>query len=157
MMRQLCSVFAAFPPLFLLLVAPALVAHAVPAAPAGLEAAFNALAEYDFGASREPLKQIADAVHAAAGSEQGALVGEFEAALAAVFDTNASLEAKRFVCRLLGEIGGAASVPALAPLLAEDAMRSSAMTALETIQDDAATDALSAALEKLAPEHQPAL
>lgn len=71
---------------------------------------------------------------------------EREVALAAVLKSDAALKEKIDVCREIGRIGGAASAPALAALLANPELSHMARVALEMIPDPAASDALRAAL-----------
>lgn len=73
-------------------------------------------------------------------------VADREAALAAVLKSDATLKEKIDACREIGRVGTAASVPALAALLADTNLSHMARVALEMIPDAAATDALRAAL-----------
>lgn len=57
--------------------------------------------------------------------------------------------ARQFVCRMLGLVGSAHAVPALAPLLASDRTADTARLALDRIEDPAVDEVYRAALDKL--------
>jgi HEAT repeat protein len=82
-----------------------------------LKDALEALKTYDWGTDRTVLNPIDEAVIAAHGDEDARK--QLEESLAAVLSTDASRDAKDYVCRKLMIIGTAASVPALAKLLPE--------------------------------------
>ncbi len=94
---------------------------------------FTALRGYDLGASEIPVRTISEAVRATASDPDGATAAELETELIAVFTADSTGEAKRFCCRMLGEIGGPASVSALAGQLNTPEMFNSVVTALEQI------------------------
>jgi sugar phosphate isomerase/epimerase len=126
-----------------------LVGAAPPAAPApapAIEEAFRQLTAYQFGQSRAALSTIAAALRDSQSnaSERAALVSR----LTAVLPSDATADAKRFVCRQLGLYGGAASVPALAALLLDTDLADMARYALERIPDASAVAAMRAALPK---------
>ena len=108
--------------------------------------AFKQLATYQFGQSRAALSTIAGALRDSQSnaSERAALV----ARLTAVLPSDATADAKRFVCRELSLYGGAASVPALAALLLDTDLADMARYALERIPDASAVAAMRAALPK---------
>jgi len=114
---------------------------------AAVDNAFAALKTYDWGGDRNALKAIDDAVAATHGD--AAARKELETRLAAVLKTDASRAAKDFVCRKLTVIGTAASVPALAPLLADKDLSHMARYALERISDPEAAQAMRDALPKV--------
>ena len=111
-----------------------------------MDDAFKQLATYQFGQSREALSTIADALRdsQAKPEERAVLVSR----LTAVLPSDATADAKRFVCRELSLYGGAASVPALAALLLGTNLADMARYALERIPDASAVAAMRAALPK---------
>ncbi len=93
---------------------------------------FVALKSYDLGMSEIPVRNISEAVRASgAGDTARATAAELETELIAVLAGDSTVEAKRFVCRMLGEIGGPAGVTALAGQLTTPETFNSAVTALE--------------------------
>lgn len=112
--------------------------------PASLDAPFAALAAFDWGGDAKTLTPIDAAVVAAHGDT--ALTAELEQRLAAVLGSQASRAAKQYVCRKLSLIGTAASVPALAALLADKDLSHMARFALERYAAPEATDMLRTAL-----------
>jgi hypothetical protein len=112
-----------------------------------LDQAFEALKSYDWGADRNLLNPIEEAVIAT--HEDSAARQELETRLAAVLATDASRDAKDYVCRKLMQIGSAASVPALAALLAQADCSHMVRFALERIEAPEAAEALRAALPQL--------
>jgi HEAT repeat protein len=112
-----------------------------------LDQAFEALKSYDWGADRNLLNPIEEAVVAT--HNDSAARRELEARLAAVLATDASRDAKDYVCRKLMQIGSAASVPALAALLAQADHSHMARFALERIGAPEAGQALREALPQL--------
>jgi HEAT repeat protein len=112
-----------------------------------LDQAFDALRTYDWGADPKLLSPINEAVVTTHGNP--AARQELEARLAAVLPTDATRDAKDFVCRQLMVIGTAASVPALAQLLMDANLSHMARYALERIPDPDAAQALRDALPKL--------
>ena len=115
--------------------------------PTALDKAFEALATYDYGAGRAALVPIDDAVVAAL--RDGAAARKLERRLANVLKSGASSVAKDYVCRKLGLIGSADSVPALAGLLGDKATSHAARAALEHIPDAKAVEVLRVCLPKL--------
>ena len=113
-----------------------------------LDQAFEALKTYDWGAERNALEPINEAVIATRTDavQQAAL----ETRLATVLKTSISRDAKDFVCRKLMQIGTAASVPTLAELLADKDLSHMARFALERNTSPEAAQALRDALPKLA-------
>ena len=112
-----------------------------------LDRAFEALKTFGWGEDRALLKPIDDALRAAP-ADAGACAS-LEARIAAVLSTSAPEAAKDYVCRRLGETGSAASVPALAALLADEKLSHRARLALERIPGPEASGALRDALSKL--------
>mgnify|MGYP006280720433 CR=1 FL=1 len=113
-----------------------------------LDAPFAALAAYDWGADAAAFKAI-DAAVVAAHAEQP-LRAELEKRLGAILGPGPSRAAKAYACRKLMLIGGAASVPALAALLADEENSHMARFALERIEAAEAGAALRQAFGILA-------
>ena len=112
-----------------------------------MDKAFEALKTYNWGADRNLLKPIDEAVIAAHGD--AAARKALEARLAAVLKTDASRDAKDFVCRKLMVIGTAESVPALGDLLGDKDLSHMARYALERMPAPEAAQALRDALPKV--------
>lgn len=117
------------------------------AADEALDEAFNALKTYDWGSDRAPLAAIDEAVKATHGDAEAR--GKLEQRLAAVLAADVPQAAKDFACRQLSLVGTAASVPALAPLLADEKLSHMARYALERIPGTEAAAALREALPKV--------
>ena len=130
-----------------LLTAALLMGPTLPTATAdeAVDKALDVLKTYDWGADRNQLKPIDDAVAASHGDAdaQKALAGR----LAAVLGTDATQAAKDYVCRKLSLIGAADSVPALASLLPDEKLSHMARYALERMPCDEALAAMRAALD----------
>lgn len=116
----------------------------MPYDPASLDAAFAALKAYDWGGDAAALQPIDEAVIATHGDK--AARANLESRLAALLGAGSSRAAKEYVCRKLSIIGTAASVPALAALLADKDNSHMARFALERIPAPEATAALRGAL-----------
>jgi HEAT repeat protein len=114
---------------------------------AALDKAFDALKTYDWGADRNALNPLDDAVVATLGD--AAARKALEARLAAVLQTGVSRDAKDVVCRALRMMGTAESVPTLAGLLPDKDLSHMARYALERIQAPEAGAALRDALPKV--------
>jgi hypothetical protein len=112
--------------------------------PASLDAPFAALAAFDWGGDAKTLAPIDAAVVAAHGD--ASLTAELEKRLAAVLGSAAPQAAKQYACRKLSLIGTAASVPALAALLADKNLSHMARFALERYAAPEATAVLRTAL-----------
>jgi HEAT repeat protein len=113
-----------------------------------LDAAFTALAAYDWSADAAAFKPIDEAVIAAHGD--AALRGDLERRLTAILGAGPSRAAKEYACRKLSMIGSAAAVPALAALLPDKDNSHMARFALERIAAPEAVDALRRALDTVA-------
>jgi HEAT repeat protein len=113
-----------------------------------LDQAFDALKKYDWGVDPKVLKPIDEAVIKTHGD--AAARKDLESKLAALLDSGASRDAKDYVCRKLMVIGTAASVPALAKLLADKDNSHMARFALERNPAPEAAAALRDALSKVA-------
>jgi HEAT repeat protein len=112
-----------------------------------LDQAFDALKSYDWGVDPKTLAPIDDAVRSTRDDAAARL--ELENRLAAVLATEASRDAKDYVCRKLMAVGTAACVPTLAAKLADEELSHMARYALERIQAPEAAQALRDALPKL--------
>ena len=112
-----------------------------------LDQAFEALNTYDWGTDLAVLAPIDDAVLAA--HKDAAASGDLEQRLAAVLASDASRDAKDYVCRKLMLIGTAASTPALAALLPEADHSHMARFALQQFAAPEAAQALRDALPKV--------
>jgi HEAT repeat protein len=114
---------------------------------AALDKAFDALTTFDWGADRNALKPIDEAVTAPGGD--AAARKALETRLAAVLKTGASRAAKDFVCRKLTVIGTAESAPALAGLLTDKDLSHMARYALERMPAPEAAQAMREVLPKV--------
>ena len=112
-----------------------------------LDDAFEALKKYDWGTDRAPVAPIENAVAAAHGNAEART--DVEKRLLAALQSDISRDAKDFVCRMLTIVGTAASVPALATLLADEYHSHMARYALERMAAPEAAQALRDALPKL--------
>jgi HEAT repeat protein len=112
-----------------------------------LDDAFEALKTYDWGTDRAPVAPIEAAVAAAHGKPADR--EDLEKRLLAALQGDISRDAKGFVCRMLTIVGGVASVPILAALLADDYLSHMARYALERIQAPEAGQALLDSLPRL--------
>lgn len=112
--------------------------------PTSLDAPFAALATFDWGGDAKALAPIDAAVVAAHGD--AALTAELEKRLAAVLGSQAPRAAKHYACRKLSLIGTAASVPAVAALLADKDLSHMARFALERYAAPESVEALRKAL-----------
>ncbi|MCE9631027.1 MAG: hypothetical protein K8S94_10000 [Planctomycetia bacterium] len=109
-----------------------------------LDAPFAALKSFDWGGDAAPFQTIDAAVIAA--HADTALRSDLETRFAAILGPGTSRAAKEYVCRKLSLIGTAASVPALAALLADKDNSHMARFALERISGPEPVDALRKAL-----------
>lgn len=114
---------------------------------AAVDKAFETLKTYDWGADRNALKPIDQAIIATHGD--AAARKALEERLVEVLTGDASRSAKDFVCRKLRTVGTARSVKALAGLLRAEETSHIARYALERIPDDKALDAMRDALPKV--------
>lgn len=117
--------------------------------PQALDAAFTALATYDWGGDTAPLALIDAAIVAAHG--QAALRADLETRLSAILGGDAPRAAKDHACRTLSLIATAASVPSVAVLLHDADMSHMARYVLERIGGPEARAAIRKSLET-APE-----
>ena len=114
---------------------------------AALDGAFAALRTFDAGQDIKVVKPIDDAAVVAHGD--AAVRKDLETRLTAILATDAPRIAKDYVCRKLMIVGTAASVPALANLLADKELSHMSRYALERIPALEAAQALRDALPKV--------
>ena len=100
------------------------------AADVELEPAVQAVTSWRFGDSREPLTALAALVKASKSAPPKLLALERQFA-SLLLSPDATYECKDFICRQLWIIGTKVSVPALAPMLADDTYSDMARYALE--------------------------
>jgi hypothetical protein len=91
--------------------------------------AVQAVTSWRFGDSREPLTALADLVKASKNTRSKLLA--LERQFAAALQSDATYECKDFICRQLWIVGTKVSVPALAPMLADEMYSDMARYALE--------------------------
>jgi HEAT repeat protein len=106
----------------------------------------KALQTYDWGGSGAPLLLIDAEIRKIAGHPDH--IAKLEQALLGVLQSNASLAAKRGICKRLGLIAGERSVATLAAMLAEAETSDMARYSLERIPAPAVDAALRDALAK---------
>jgi HEAT repeat protein len=110
-----------------------------------MDTALKAMDGYRFGDSREAMVSVERMVSAV--SADAASKRTLASKLAASLASDATIEAKQFVCKQLSVIGGAPEVPALAKLLPDKDLAFYARFALERIPGEEAPAAMRAALE----------
>jgi HEAT repeat protein len=120
---------------------------------------FDALAAYEFGMSRAPLQRISEVVRAAiAGAPDLPYTAQdLESLLLVLIEQDISTEAKSFICRMLGEIGGTDSVEILARQSANKDIFPDVLVALEQNQNDEAAVALAGLLVNADEQGKPAI
>jgi type 1 glutamine amidotransferase len=111
-----------------------------------IEEAFATLVSYDAAKGRHALGPIDRAIAASHGNS-GAR-NALEERLLAALRSASTADSRDFLCRRLGEIGTARSIPALAPLLTDGRLSHLARVALERIGGPEASGALREALGK---------
>src|SRR6187549_3837745 len=112
-----------------------------------LDKAIEALKTYDWGTDPNVIKPIDEAIVTTHGD--AAARKDLESRLSAALQSEAPRAAKDAVCRALRTIGTAASVPALAALLADEKLSHMARYALQCIPGPEAGKALVEALPKV--------
>lgn len=112
-----------------------------------LDQAFEALKTYEWGIDPQVLQPIQDAV--VASHSDPAARQDLEKRLSAALAADLPRAAKDVLCRALRTVGTGASVPALAPLLADENLSHMARYALERIPEPEAGQALREALPKV--------
>ena len=111
-----------------------------------VDKSFEALKTFDWGTNYDEIQAIDDAAIATHGN--AAARKDLETRLAAVLLTNASRPAKDFSCRMLGQVGSADCVPALAELLTDNDLSHMSRYALERISGPESLKAMRDALPK---------
>lgn len=106
---------------------------------------FPGLRTYAYGQDRRILTTIEKQVRSSLSDASARAL--WEGKLVAVLESEATFDAKQFVCRQLRLVGSAKSVPALAKLLADPRLSGMARYALESNPDPAAAQALRDALK----------
>jgi HEAT repeat protein len=115
-----------------------------------LDEAFAALKRYDWGADMGPLAPIEDAV--AASHDQADVRRDLEERLIATLQSDASRDAKDYVCRKLAILGTVAAAPALEAMLVDADHSHMARFALERMPAPEAAQALRDAAAKASNE-----
>jgi HEAT repeat protein len=95
-----------------------------------LDSAFDALPKYNFGEDRSALYVVEEALKNAHGSAD---LLPLEKRLIPMLSGDATVDAKRYICRLLRHSGSEAAVSALVALLKDAALAPAALWALENI------------------------
>ncbi|MFA7692856.1 MAG: HEAT repeat domain-containing protein [Candidatus Hydrogenedentales bacterium] len=112
-----------------------------------LEEQFTAFCTYEQGGSEVPLRTVEQAVYAANTGKPGApSPDELEEAFITVLSGDCTVDAKRFACRMLGEISKPQGAQILAQQLAVETLFSTALAALEHMDIHESTQSLIAAL-----------
>ncbi len=109
-------------------------------------AAYKNIVKYQFGQSRADITTIEAEIRGATVAQYKGIEDQL---LTALQDPQATSDSKRYICRMLGVVGSAKCVPALAALLGDESLSHPARIALEPMQDAAAGAALRDALGKL--------
>lgn len=122
---------------------------------AAVDNAFNTLKTYDWGADREALKPIDQAIIASHGD--AAARGALEKRLVDALAGGISRSAQDYVCRKLRVVGTTQSVKALAALLPAENTSHIARYALERIPDEKAVEAMRGALPKVSSKLKPGI
>jgi len=137
------------------LVAGAATAAVAQADSAAVDKALETLKTYDWGADRNALKPIDQAIVAAQGD--AAANKPLEKRLVDALAGGLSRSAQDYVCRKLRVVGTSQSVGALAALLADEKTSHIARYALERIPDEKAAEAMRDALPKVSSKLKPGI
>jgi HEAT repeat protein len=122
---------------------------------AAVDDAFNTLKTYDWGADREALKPIDQAIIATQGDP--AARKALEKRLVDALAGGLSRSAQDYVCRKLRVVGTTQSVETLAALLPAEQTSHIARYALERIPDEKAVEAMRDALPKVSSKLKPGI
>ncbi|MCF7972818.1 MAG: HEAT repeat domain-containing protein [Phycisphaerae bacterium] len=122
---------------------------------AAVDKAFVTLKTYDWGADRNALNPIDEAINASHGDT--AALRALEKRLVDALESGLSRSAQDYVCRRLRVVGTVQSVSALAALLPNEETSHIARYALERIRNQRATTALRQALPKISNKLKPGL
>lgn len=116
---------------------------------AGEDEVLTQLRQFSYGRDPAPLTNVERMVATVtANASDSSARQKLAESLAAILETDASYEAKQFVCRQLAIIGTARQVPVLAKLLTDDQLSDMARYALGAIPDRAVDAALRPALDR---------
>jgi len=137
------------------LVAGTAVAAVARTGSAAVDEALETLKTYDWGADREALKPIDEAIVAAQGN--AAALKPLEKALVSALASGISRSAQDYVCRKLRVVGTAQSVEALSALLPAEETSHIARYALERIPDEKAAEAMRDALPTVSSKLKPGM
>jgi len=109
----------------------------------GSDGAYESIVSYQYGQNREALMAIEEDIRSATRERRKSI----EARLAEVLKSSeATMDCKQFVCRMMRWVGTENSVPVLSPLLADEKLSHMARYALQSIPGPAVDKALRAAL-----------
>jgi len=122
---------------------------------AALDKALETLKTYDWGADREALKPIDQAIIAT--HDDAAARKALEKSLVDALDSGISRSAQDYVCRKLRVVGTGQSITALTALLADEETSHIARYALERIPDEKAAKAMRDALPKVSSKLKPGI
>ena len=122
---------------------------------AEVDSALKLLKTYDWGADRNALNPIDQAINESYGDD--AARKKLEKALVDALAGGISRSAQDYVCRKLRIVGTAQSVKALAALLADEKTSHIARYALERFPDEKATKAIRDALPKVSSKLKPGI
>ncbi|MCK4276281.1 MAG: HEAT repeat domain-containing protein, partial [Phycisphaerae bacterium] len=122
---------------------------------AAVDKALETLKTYDWGADRDALKPIDQAIVAAQGD--AAAHKALEKSLLDALASGISRSAQDYVCRKLRIVGTSQSVEALAALLPAEETSHIARYALERIPDEKAAEAMRDALPKVSSKLKPGI
>jgi HEAT repeat protein len=137
------------------LVAGAATAAVAQADSGAVDGAFKTLKTYDWGADREALKPIDQAIIAT--QDDAAARRALENSLVDALAGGISRSAQDYVCRRLRIVGTARSVDALAALLPAEETSHISRYALERIPDEEAAEAMREALPKVSSRLKPGI
>ena len=101
---------------------------------------------YEYGQSRKPLAELEEFLRSALESPE--VIKKTEKQFTKLLRSDATLDAKQFICRRLSVIGSEDSVTVLAAMLGEPETADMARYALERIEGEAVNEALRKALPK---------
>ena len=107
---------------------------------ANVEELLEKISGYEYGQSRKPLAELEEFLRSALESPE--ILKKTEKQFTKLLRSDATLDAKQFICRKLGVIGSEDSVPVLAAMLSEPETADMARYALERIAGDAVDEAL---------------
>jgi len=113
---------------------------------ANVEELLEKISGYEYGRSRKPLTELEEFLRSALESPE--ILKKTEKQFTKLLRSDATLDAKQFICRKLGVIGSEDSVSVLAAMLGEPETSDMARYALERVAGEAVDEALRKALPK---------